>query len=755
MFGRSSSSMVFRCLVTMYAVIVAQPPGGGPPDGGPPDGAAPPDGGPPNGGAPDGSTGTTITEEEPHIVVNSHKQCTLPAGTPQTITGHIYCDNYFEFWFNGELVAKDPMTFTPHNAVQVSFEWDGVSDKEFAIMCMDYASTSGYEYTETTSAQIGDGVLMAEFSDGTVTGSAWSTFVVTHGPTDESETAGCSATNLDACVVTTATEPTGWTGAGFEVDGAWATATEYTADEAGWGRTPSWDTTASCCGTSTSPMTQATLSLNGGCSVIYTADNPDGEAVTVKQSECLNPQSVLSETRSKMIWSSNLKKDNKVLFRLKVAADASSGIQCPVCDAVVRTTQRIRREMRTLTDEEWGKVTAAMWIMKTTSQADGVAAHGASFRTYDYFVAKHLVAMLDLRGDQAHFGPMFMTWHTAFILEFENALLSVDPTILAVPYWDTTLTEPSVFTDKYFGSAPGTGTNGEVIDGAFKNWPIASNFSMGDYKNAAGETISTTYTGSKTGMLRGPDATRTETTVLRFGTSTYAYDPNDFWKCANLDSFWYDWYECVEQGSAGGMKVVSGSLHSGPHGQVGGKSSDDSGDFEDVASSPNDPIFFFHHADVDRNAFWWMHVNADKRASAYGYPTENCTGVGPYSGLNYYGQHLMDTMADAWGFSAQDLGFSDSMDLQTNADILCKVSPTTAVYTYDFITACIADGAACQATWGEQENATTTATTTAATTTTVAAVDDNTTTTTSQSQTSAATEMVASLVGGVLLVMLH
>mmetsp|Transcript_33192 Transcript_33192/g.80043 ORF Transcript_33192/g.80043 Transcript_33192/m.80043 type:complete len:630 (-) Transcript_33192:268-2157(-) len=629
---------------------------------------------------------------------------------------------------------------------------------------MDYASPSGYEYTETATPQIGDGVLMAEFSDGTVTGSAWSTFVVTHGPTAESETAGCSATNLDACVVSSVAEPTGWTGVGFEVDNTWSAATEYTSSEAGWGRTPSWNTTASCCGTSTSPMTQATLSLNGGCSVNYAAENPDGEAVTVEQRECLDPQSVLSESRSKMIWSSDLQKDNKVLFRLKVAANASTGIECPVCDAPARTSQRVRREMRSLTDDEWTNVTTAMWIMKNTSQADGVAAYGPSFRTYDYFVVKHLVAMLDLRGDQAHFGPMFMTWHSAFILEFENALLSVNPEILALPYWDTTKTEPSVFTDKYFGSAPGTGPNGEVIDGAFKNWPIKSNFSIDDYQNAAGEAINTTYTGSTTGMLRGPDATRTETVVLRFGTSSYTYDPNDFWKCANLDAFWYDWYECVEQGTAGGLGVVSGSLHSGPHGQVGGKSGDDSGDFEDVASSPNDAIFFFHHADVDRNAYWWMHVNSDKRATAYGYPTEAATGIGAYSGMTYYGQHLMDTMSDAWGFSAQDLGFSDSSDLQTNADVLCQLSPTTAVYTYDFVVACQADGGAdaCQASWGEEAN-TTNATTAAPTSATTTAVGDGTesttvlenVTTTVEAETSAAAAVVTSLSLCALLVVIR
>lgn len=37
---------------------------------------------------------------------------------------------------------------------------------------------------------------------------------------------------------------------------------------------------------------------------------------------------------------------------------------------------------------------------------------------------------------QAHFGPWFMTFHEAFIMEFENALLSVVPGLKALPYWE-------------------------------------------------------------------------------------------------------------------------------------------------------------------------------------------------------------------------------------------------------------------------------------------------------------------------------
>ena len=79
-----------------------------------------------------------------------------------------------------------------------------------------------------------------------------------------------------------------------------------------------------------------------------------------------------------------------------------------------------------------------------------------------------------------------MTWHAAFVLEFENSLLAIDGSIKALPYWDATKTTPSVFTDKYFGSAPGTGEGSRVIDGAFPSFGVTTKFDLGVYKDAAG-----------------------------------------------------------------------------------------------------------------------------------------------------------------------------------------------------------------------------------------------------------------------------
>jgi len=231
----------------------------------------------------------------------------------ETITGYIFCDNYFEFWFNEVKVAVDPLDFTPHNAVKVSFEYDGTSAKTYAIMCQDYASPSGFEYTSTTSPQLGDGNLLAEFSDGVKTSKTWKTWTVTYGPTEASEAAGCSGTNLAACAITDNGTPTDWYKASFD-DASWTAATEYTAAEAGWGRTPTYS--GGKCGTITSPLTKENAAVS---SITTTAD------------ECLDPKMVLcggdgdcTGEDARMLWGASLKKDNKMLYRFTVAAPSGT-----------------------------------------------------------------------------------------------------------------------------------------------------------------------------------------------------------------------------------------------------------------------------------------------------------------------------------------------------------------------------------------------------------------------------------------------
>lgn len=231
-------------------------------------------------------------------------------GSPRTVVGTVYCDNKFTLWVNGQEVATDPVAFTPHQAVRVEFEWDGSSDITYAIQCEDYASVSGYEYVETQRPQLGDGALIAQFDDGlrTVTSASdWRVYVATFGPTDASQSAGCSATNLAACVVEDRGMPDGWTSADFD-DSAWALATSYSAKEAGWGRSPKWSAAEGCC-EMTSPVDRSSL----GCDL------------AVVQDQCLEPRSEFSGSSAGFIWGAELERDNRVLFRHTATCPASDG----------------------------------------------------------------------------------------------------------------------------------------------------------------------------------------------------------------------------------------------------------------------------------------------------------------------------------------------------------------------------------------------------------------------------------------------
>jgi hypothetical protein len=102
------------------------------------------------------------------------------------------------------------------------------------------------------------------------------------------------------------------------------------------------------------------------------------------------------------------------------------------------------------------------------------------------------------------------------------------------------------------------------------------------------------------------------------------------------------------------------------------------GDFADAWTSPNDPIFFAHHANVDRALMRWQRRHST-HAPTYGFPTSR----GPLP----YGHALDDVLAPADPFTAASLFGARSglapAALLTNADVLRLTEPTVTPYTYD------------------------------------------------------------------------
>eukprot|EP01060_Flectonema_neradi_P022386 TRINITY_DN3063_c0_g1_i4.p1 TRINITY_DN3063_c0_g1~~TRINITY_DN3063_c0_g1_i4.p1 ORF type:complete len:623 (+),score=174.20 TRINITY_DN3063_c0_g1_i4:45-1913(+) len=373
---------------------------------------------------------------------------------------------------------------------------------------------------------------------------------------------------------------------------------------------------------------------------------------------------------------------------------------CPseaTCSPTARTsaaTQRVRKELRTLSAEEWSKVTNAIWTMKNTELAAGITAYGSAFKPYDYFVAKHAAATTDSRGDQAHFSDAFMTWHSAFVLEFEEALLAVDSSIGGMPYWDSTIAEPSILSETYFGSSPGTGDGQQVVDGPFANFPVGSasvvnSFSAYFGQNGADATMN--YNGPSTGFLRGETSSVSDSVVVRYGGQPTLIPSADWETCANIDGTWTEWYACLERGQP--------SIHSSQHVGIGGMGG---GDFEDPVTSPNDAIFMFHHANLDRNKMWYQLRTSSRWSAAWDFPAVGGIkfGFGMMAGQDemFEGINLNEVVSSNWPFTKGQLGLvadSDASagDVVTHSDVLCLMSPWNAPYTYDDFGGCAMFGA--------------------------------------------------------------
>eukprot|EP00286_Rhodomonas_abbreviata_P027349 CAMPEP_0181311386 /NCGR_PEP_ID=MMETSP1101-20121128/13106_1 /TAXON_ID=46948 /ORGANISM="Rhodomonas abbreviata, Strain Caron Lab Isolate" /LENGTH=474 /DNA_ID=CAMNT_0023418107 /DNA_START=127 /DNA_END=1551 /DNA_ORIENTATION=- len=398
----------------------------------------------------------------------------------------------------------------------------------------------------------------------------------------------------------------------------------------------------------------------------------------------------------------------------------------PACTAPAVTPQRLRKEVRSLSSDEWSKVVDAMWMMKTETMISGQDKYGSAFKTWDYFVVKHAVAFSDSRGDQAHLGAHFITWHGAFVLEFENALLSVDPTLSGMPYWDQTISNPSIFTDEYFGQDPGPETDYQVTTGKFANWPIMSSFDISDWSDYIVDDSTVTFKGTG-GFLRGTNNTNAFSTRYGSGEAYMAaakeVTPDDWWSCTTEEARddWNKFNWCIE-GSYASL------LHMGPHQIIGGKMGDKSGDFEDPSTSPNAPLFMFHHSNIERSKMWWMRAHSEIQCTYYNFPIASggipslmlgsngntdelmalwslgaaaggvaeempATLPGPYVGSN-----LNDVTSSSWGFTAEDLGFDAGLagtGQLTHADLLCWLGPETAPYTFDSHAKCLADTNKC------------------------------------------------------------
>lgn len=163
------------------------------------------------------------------------------------ITALIHGDNYFELYVNGTFVCRDPIAFTPFNSTACRFR--AKYPITYALRAVDWEEHLGIGM-EYGRYNVGDGGIVAHFSDGTLTDESWKaeTFYLASldnltclkiSPLGARDSSACSIKPACATPARAATcqavhfaEPADWAAPEFS-DAGWPAAKVYTRDQFG------------------------------------------------------------------------------------------------------------------------------------------------------------------------------------------------------------------------------------------------------------------------------------------------------------------------------------------------------------------------------------------------------------------------------------------------------------------------------------------------------------------------------------------
>ena len=237
----------------------------------------------------------------------------------------------------------------------------------------------------------------------------------------------------------------------------------------------------------------------------------------------------------------------------------------------------VRKNAATLSNQEWENFMNACVALKHTF------APGSNISIYDQFVAIH-VGVAQLRAgtgvqggiDGAHSGPGFLPWHREYLRRFEKALQSVDSSV-TLPYWNWGLGNlsetTSLFSDDKIGPmGSGGGTGMEIATGYLAR--NANSF------NALGWETHPDLRPFGIGLRRN--------------------------QVLNTTSGWPTVTSVTNALSQGAFHLFRPAIeHSPHHNSIHGRVGGDMGHM----TSPNDPIFFLHHAQCDRIWAKWQETH--------------------------------------------------------------------------------------------------------------------------------------------------
>jgi tyrosinase len=268
-----------------------------------------------------------------------------------------------------------------------------------------------------------------------------------------------------------------------------------------------------------------------------------------------------------------------------VVADRGDDVAAD-CETVLNgSEQLVRRDAKDLSADEKRRFVDAILRLKATPSP-----YDTRINWYDQFVVWHDLAF----ADAAHGSPAFLPWHREFLKLFEGALQTASGEPIALPYWDWTdpASTAAVFAEDMLG---GNGdrrsahavTSGPFRRGAWRVW-VRDPRGVQPLNPAAGSVpLEPTFLQRAMGSLRGVRLPTSADVGLLLGVSPYDARPWDGSARAS---------KSFRNGLEGWTSLRAGmGNHNSVHVWVGG----DDGTMGKT-TSPNDPVFWLHHNNVDR-----------------------------------------------------------------------------------------------------------------------------------------------------------
>ena len=159
------------------------------------------------------------------------------AATTVTIKAEVWADNWFALYNGDTLIGEDSVPITTERSFNSeTFTFEATYPLHLNIVAKDYkANDTGLEYIGTSRQQMGDGGLIAQFTD-TATGEVIAVtdenakvLVIHKAPLDSACAKEANPVAGQApCTFTALAEPTDWKSAAFD-DSAWSKASVFTA----------------------------------------------------------------------------------------------------------------------------------------------------------------------------------------------------------------------------------------------------------------------------------------------------------------------------------------------------------------------------------------------------------------------------------------------------------------------------------------------------------------------------------------------